>query len=419
MSIIMENNNAKILMINPYVYLPGEHALKRTMYLFELMSSRNIDVTFLTSDFNHYSKQQRNIESFYKKYPGYVNSIRFIHMKPYRKNISLNRFWAWKKFEKDALRWFKAMGKDYDAVYLTLPSPIIAKKIRSLCDAFKSKLIIDVNDLWPDSLRLFFKNDIVYNLLTYPIQKQVRVGYANADGIVAVSDEYRELAEKYNNRYCFSKTVYIGAMIDQFDHGVKKYAEKINKVADEYWITYVGTIGTSYDFVTVIDAVNALHNQGYTNIRFRIFGQGPEEQELKEYIREKGLKGTEFLGFVDYDFMAANLVKGDISINCIKARASQSIINKAADYFAAGKPILNCGPSMEMQKLVSDNNAGINYIAEDIHSLEKAILHLYNNPKESIEMGANARTTCMKLFDRKKTHQELIDILLQQTKQAS
>ena len=103
-----------------------------------------------------------------------------------KKDISLNRFWAWKKFEKDALRWFKAMGKDYDAVYLTLPSPIIAKKIRSLCDAFKSKLIIDVNDLWPDSLRLFFKNDIVYNLLTYPIQKQVRVGYANADGIVAV-----------------------------------------------------------------------------------------------------------------------------------------------------------------------------------------------------------------------------------------
>ena len=52
----------KILFINASVYLPGEAALKRTVYLFELARQKGYEVTFLTSDFNHYFKQKRNLK---------------------------------------------------------------------------------------------------------------------------------------------------------------------------------------------------------------------------------------------------------------------------------------------------------------------------------------------------------------------
>lgn len=48
----------KTLFINGYIYIPGENAIKRTFYLFEMMRERGMDVTFLTSDFNHYTKQK-------------------------------------------------------------------------------------------------------------------------------------------------------------------------------------------------------------------------------------------------------------------------------------------------------------------------------------------------------------------------
>ena len=37
------------------------------------------NVTFVTSDFNHYAKQVRNIDKFYNEYPEYKN-IKFVHV---------------------------------------------------------------------------------------------------------------------------------------------------------------------------------------------------------------------------------------------------------------------------------------------------------------------------------------------------
>ena len=58
----------KVLFINSAIYLPGEGGYKRSLYLFDLMKSLKYDVTLLTSDFNHYSKEKRDIEKFYREY---------------------------------------------------------------------------------------------------------------------------------------------------------------------------------------------------------------------------------------------------------------------------------------------------------------------------------------------------------------
>ena len=113
--------NKKILFVNCSVYLPGEHALKRTMYLFEMMHDKNLNVEFLTSDFNHYTKKMRDILKFREMYPEYNTGIGFIHVPEYDNNISVRRFYSNYLFEKRAMKYIREHIDEYGAVYLSLP----------------------------------------------------------------------------------------------------------------------------------------------------------------------------------------------------------------------------------------------------------------------------------------------------------
>lgn len=401
----------RTLFINYCAYLPGEKAIKRTFYLFQMMLDQGYNVTFLTSDFNHYEKKERNIDEFYKRYPEYQGHVEFVHMKKYLKNISLKRFIHNINCEKEILKYFKVYGDKFDVVYISWPTYGLVNKIRKYCDKYQCKLIIDVNDLWPDSLRLFLKNDVIYNILTYGIQRKTRQALSYADGLVAVSDEYLKLASSVNDRAAEKITIYIGSMLEKFDNGVAKNTNSIPKNKDEFWITYIGTLGESYDIDTVIRTVDVLRNEYNVNISFKILGQGPTEGHLRKLVQQLNCDGVDFVGFQEYGMMAAYLSKSDACVNCIKARASQSIINKVSDYFSSGRPVLNCGSSIEMKKLISDYNAGINYDAENVESLKSSILSLMRNKDEAIRKGQNARKLAEEKFDRNKTHQLIVEMI--------
>ena len=243
------------------------------------------------------------------------------------------------------------------------------------------------------------------------MRKNTQKAYACADSLVAVSQEYLDKAVEYNNNSKENLPIYIGAMIEKFDKGVEKNTIQISKPEGEIWITYIGTIGRSYDFETVMYAVAALREETGLNIRFKILGKGPEEKRLDELNKKIRNNATDFVGFLDYEMMAAFLAKSDICVNCIKKRASQSIINKVSDYFAAGKPVINCGPCKEMKMLISKYRCGINYEAENVRSCKDAILKIIENSDKAKEYGVNARHLAEEKFDRVKTHQEIIEMI--------
>lgn len=409
--IMDKKNGNRILFINGSIYLPGEQALKRTFYLFDMMLKKKMDVHFLTSNFNHYNKKKRNISDFFEAYPEYKNNVSFLDVPEYERNISYSRFKSNWIFEKQAKQWLKAHIVDYDIIYISLPTLYLVSSIRKICSENNVKIAIDVNDLWPEAFRVVLKNNFIYKTITFPMKYFADKGYSCADIIVAVSDEYKNRALLCNSQCKYTRTVYLGAMIERFDSGVEKYSGFIEKKEDEFWLAYAGTIGASYDLFTVIKGMKVLYDRGMQNIRFKIFGQGPDEQFLKEYVEKQEIKNVDFMGFLEYEKMAAYLSKCDVMLNCIKKRASQSIINKISDYYAAGKPILNSCVCDEMQRMVVDNKVGINYEAESVDEIVNAILKVYNAPEESSRMGSNARSLAEKDFDRQKTHLALAEWL--------
>lgn len=398
----------KVLFINSAVYLPGEGGYKRSMYLLDMMIRLGYSCTLLTSDFNHYTKTARDIKKFREEFPQYNDSIELLHKIPYKKNISILRLYSDKRFERTITKWFKDKGDEYDVVFISDQEAVLTiNKIR------KKKgipLIIDIRDLFPEALKVIFKHDIVYKCLTFLFKLHEDKCFACADELVAVSKEYLDRGTAVNTKTRNSEVVYIGATLEKFDQGIRKYSDGFVKREGECWMAYAGTLGASYDLKTVIRACKKIKDHGI-NLVFKILGQGPEENELKRYVQKIGAANVEFLGFLEYAKMAALLSKCDITVNCIKKNASQSIINKVADYFASGKPMLNSCQNEEMQMLIEDYQTGMNYEAENVEDFIKKFMKLYTDPELRLKYGANARRLALEKFDRVHSYKKIIGII--------
>ena len=400
----------RVLLINGFVYLPGEGGYKRTLYLFNMMRKMGYQVTLLTSDFNHYAKKVRDVKKFRETYPDF-NDIEIVHIPPYTKNVSIGRWKSGNVWAKNVYGWLQDHYQNYDIVYANMPDISTILKIKDLVHNNGLKLVVDVRDLWPEVFGVLLKKEWLYKICTFPVMKQADRCYAAADELIAVSNEYLQRGLSVNDKAHNRTAVYIGATFDRFYAGIDKYASQIEKKAGETWVTYAGTMGSTYDLYTVLDAAKKLKDTGHEHIIFKILGQGPESDGLKQYASEKRIGNVDFVGFVEYEKMAAYLSKSDMAINSVKRRAPQSIINKVADYFAAGIPCLNGSLCQEMRQLITDYQAGLNFEPEDIDSLVNAVLAVDSDKEKAKIFGENAKRLAKEKFDRSVTYHYIIKML--------
>ena len=184
----------------------------------------------------------------------------------------------------------------------------------------------------------------------------------------------------------------------------------MEKPSGETWIAYVGTLGSSYDLRIAIEAVRILVNKGLTGFRFKVFGDGPDLEQLTGLA--KGLP-VDFLGRVLYKDLAGLIRKCDIAVNPLVKGAAQSIINKHADYAAAGLPVVSNQECPEYQKLLDDYNCGINCPPADVQAFVSGLELLLNDSQLRSQMGRNSRKMAEERFDRANTYLQIIDTIEQ------
>lgn len=395
-----------VMIITQATNVKSEPGYNRFKYLAEMLSA-HYKVTFVTSDFNHYAKEHRDIND--AKYYDSRFETKFLHETGYKKNITVKRIYSHIVFSQNLKRYLNKT-RDIDLIILGLPPHDSSKFISKYAKKNDIKIIIDVNDLWPEALKNVIHNKFLYKLLTFPLQKKAIISYRMADAIVGVSHEYVNLAQKFNNKSAPGYPIYIGTFLSEFDKGKIECSSLINKSPEELWLVYIGTLGTSYDIKTAISAYKKLQMDGYSNVKFKILGRGPDERELKDFARNINAD-VDFLGYKDYKFMASFLAKSDIALNALKKRASQSIINKVGDYFSAGLPVLNGASSNEMNHLVEEYNCGLNYVPEDVNDLVQKMKVLIDDSDLRQKMGNNSRTLAIEKFNRESSYLEFIKII--------
>lgn len=158
------------------------------------------------------------------------------------------------------LRKYLKQRKKPDIIYCAVPSLSVASVAAKYAKENNIRFIIDVQDLWPEAFKMVFNIPILSGLLFFPFEKKkANYIYSVADEIIAVSKTYANRALKVNNKVKDYHVVFLGTELLHFD----KYAScGLNKPKNEFWIVYVGTLGHSYDLISVINALKIVKSKG-------------------------------------------------------------------------------------------------------------------------------------------------------------
>lgn len=373
----------------------------RFSYIANMMIDQGYKVELVTSDFSHMTKSYKNsfVDMMYK--------ITMLHETKYKRNVGLMRLVGHYVFGRNLKRYLKDRKKP-DIIYCAVPSLDGAFHATNYAKKNKIKLIIDVQDLWPEAFGMVLSNSFISSFLFFPMKRKSKFIYKNADKVIAVSETYLEFVRKHRNPSEEDLSVYLGTSTSMFIE--TKENLQIDKDEKEFWIGYVGTLGHSYDLETVVDAIDILKKKGITNIKLIIMGNGPLEDYFKSYANRKRVQSI-FFGRLPYDEMIQYLLKCDIAINPIKSKSAASIINKVGDYAAAGLPVINTQESSEYRSLLECYGAGLNCANEDALDIASKIELLFNNQDLRRSMGGNNKILAEDKFNREKTYKDIIVLL--------
>ncbi|HHS1468959.1 TPA: glycosyltransferase [Neisseria meningitidis] len=382
-----------ITIVAPYCSLPSEPYFNRFWYLAERLSQSH-DVLLITSRFRHYDKSFRRHEDARNASAERLKVI-LLDEPGYGKNVSLARLASHRTFVKNFERLLEGCRPhEWDIVYSAYPLMATNLLLGRHKARLGYKLIIDVQDVWPESFSSVvpFLKKIPHRLL--PFADRADRAYRCADALVAVSQTYLDRAKEANPDVP-AEAVCIGA---DFAAIASAPAKDFGDSTTRFF--YFGTLSHSYDVKTVCLGIKRLVQAG-ENVELHIMGGGPDSDRLKQYADYR----IKFYGYLPYAEMMS-IAKGcDIAVNAIHSHAMQSVTNKLSDYMALQKPVLNSQTNAEVLDLLN-LLPHENYRSGDMDSFVQAaknILKRKNDPVQSDEI--------VRRFRRDISYQKIVNLI--------
>ncbi len=412
-----------VWIVNPFDPLPGEvNKLGRYAFLAKVLVEEGHNITWWTSSFSHRFKKYRdkNLKNLVES--NFIKNLRinFISVPPYQSNTSFQRVhnhWIYaKNFEKDSIKAVRFGNcSQPDIIIASSPPLYSARKAIRVAKKFNAKVIIDIQDLWPEGFQSFLPSPFrdVSGLFLCPLVQLENANFRQCDGISGVSHDYidRALCAQKSEKPC--AIVYLGVDLSHFDSIAQHSIVPINKKPHDFWVVYIGSVSHNYDLDTLIQAASMVKRRDISTVKIFIIGDGSMLPALKTLSNNMGLDNVQFPGFLGYESMVPFLIHADLAINAIKKESHIAFPNKIFDYCAAGLPIINSIAGGELEKLIKEQNIGLQYIPGDPGSLFEAIMKLHNDETTRKIMSSNSRRLAETLFDKNIGSKRFIKLIYQ------
>ena len=325
---------------------------ERVSFVVDACKSRNYDVSVISTDFSHIKKQKRtNIPDGYK----------VVETKPYSRNLSLGRMISHYKFAKDAFELIE--NENPDLIWLMAPANSLIKQANKYKKKHPNvKLIIDIIDMWPESLPIKLNR----NIPPLSMWRSIRSKYINcADALVSECDLYQDiLSKEYAGdiktiRWCR-------------DSRVKNNDLKIDD--DKLSLVYIGSINNIISIeilssvISNIDMPVVLHVIGEGENRYNFVNVLSRNCEVIYHgaIRDEKQKAKIF----DMCHAGVNIYRDNLYIG---------LTVKCIDYFEHGLPIIN-NIKGDTYSMVEKYGVGIN-VDENTKVDGKKLIKMRKNNK--------------------------------------
>ena len=325
---------------------------------------QEFDRFIVTADFNHATKQYKPLSQ--------SDNIHFIHVPAYQKNLSIKRIYSHIVFAIKLYNYLCGLDILPQMIYCAMPASLTAFYCGRFCKRRKIKFVVDIIDLWPDSLFPISHKFRALKPILFPWAFITNRAYSMADYISAESKKYAEVALRKSKTTKWSYT-YLGVDIEEMNRLVLSSKVPNRTDDNEIWICYGGSLGNSYDFDSILEAVKFIDSEG---IKYRFFfvSEGECRFEIEKYIQQHQLN-AEITGRMPYNDYLKYLSRCDIAINSFKPTTKVVYSYKFNDYVGLKLFVLN-NLRGETADMVNEYSIGRNF---DEKNLSKILFEVCYN----------------------------------------
>ncbi len=294
----------------------------RTKYVCDFLYKKGYVVTFLIADFDHRNKKAYSANR--------QDDLKYIHVRPYEKNLSIQRIRSHLDFAKGVKNELKS--NHYDLIYHCAPPNSTIRVLSNIRKSYSFKLITEIGDLWPETMPVSQKIKKIF-WVPLGIWRLLRDKYLfNSDVIIAECNLFKTQLEK-NTGLKQIRTLYFCKKAN-FVQKNEMFNQKSRVV-----LCYLGSINNIID----CDLIGLLVRELAVDreVIVHIIGDGEKRDQLIDSIKSNGGHHV-FYGKVFSEKMKKEIFsKSDYCLNIMKTTVSVGMTMKSLDYFSFGLPIIN------------------------------------------------------------------------------
>ncbi len=320
------------------------------MYLFdEYLQEQGYRTQYLAADYHHVRK-----EPFVCDVPGAEQ----IHVRPYRKNLSVSRILSHRDFARGVYKYLEKLPQEPSLIVAEIPPNFLASYLARYKRRHPQvKLVMDLFDLWPET----FPSGKAKKLLApaFGVWASLRNrSLPQADRIITECDLYRQKLGLLEDPR--AHTVYLAA---------KPYAEPdvaADLPDDRLNLCYLGSINNIIDIPAIGALVKALAVDKPVTVH--VIGKGERAEEFVCVLKEAGAQVIYHGAVYDEQKKHEIIASCHFGLNIMKPSVCIGLTMKSVDYWSHGLPILN-NIGGDTAQLVAQYAVGYNLTGEAIEKM--------------------------------------------------
>ena len=310
----------------------------------------------------------------YREGKGFVSrAIRYVL-------FSVECFWKAATVPADFI--FTGSGPPTQGVVVALAKKVSGKKV-----------IYNLQDVFPDSLvtsGICEENSFLMKI-GHTIENFT---YRNADHIITITDDMK--ANIMKKGVPEDKITVVRNWIDtdkvkHISRGDNLLFDELKLSRNEFYVVYAGNLGKVQGADVILKAASLMKD--YKDIKFVIFGNGSEEENLKKIVNDKHLDNVLMFPLQPIERVSEVYSMADVSIiSCTPGTGGSGMPSKTWTIMAAGVPIIaSFDTPSEMERTIEEAGCGFCTKAGDAYKLKDAVVYIYNDCVLKKKMGVNAR----------------------------
>ncbi len=372
----------KVLVISQNFYPELGSAGNRIKNIYKLLREENYDVRVLTTEPTYPNRNIYEDEQFWdddslNREEHDIKRIKVWNRK-YSRSI-INRLFYYLEIAFKMLFHILQDRNKYDVIFVTSPPIFIAFAGLFAKYRFRSRLILDIRDLWPETL----KGVGVFNFPTILsfFSKLEKLLYIKADHIVVNSKGFIDYIA-YTRGIPIDKIKFLPNSARKKELALKQAGE------GEFTVIYAGNIGLAQDVKTLMDLARQLNEY---SINLTVMGYGFNRLAFIDYIKENNLTNVRFVKPSTrkecLDVISSHHV-GIVTLN--DKKVFETVLpGKIVDYMTCGIPIV-ASVSGYSKEVIEKHEVGFVSETHNATNMIKHILTLSMDSEVRAKFSQNA-----------------------------